>query len=397
MKLKLLSLFILFHQFQLNACSLYKITMGGKTFVGDNVDHWNANTRIWFEKGKAGEYGFMLLGYDNLYPQRGLNEKGLVFGGLNVAPRQLKKTKGLLKFDGKQVMQQIMKTCETVEQVSNLLKKYDRTPIADGVLYFVDKSGDYLIVEIDTMIKGNQSHYLISNFCPSLTPNLDSVKIPFYQKGRKMMESKTDTGFAYLRSLSDTLHQSWQKNLGGTLYTVIYDLEAGSFNLFFYHDYNYSLKFNLKEELARGDTILSIPTLFPANKKGQEHLVHYNKTRSFMSLLNETGIAEDSLKMMNYIKNEGIEPYFEFFERELLLSGYRLLHEKKTSAAIRIFKFNEKYSPHSWYSYNSLGNAYLQAKNYPAALAYFKTSLVYNPGNKNAIRAIKKINKYLDH
>lgn len=52
---------------------MYKITMYGKTFVGNNEDYWNANTRIWFEKGKTTEYGSMYVGYDDMYPQSPAN------------------------------------------------------------------------------------------------------------------------------------------------------------------------------------------------------------------------------------------------------------------------------------------------------------------------------------
>ena len=155
--------------------------MFGKTFVGNNVDYWDSNTRIWFEKGKASEYGSMFFGFDNLYPQGGMNEKGLVFGGLNVKPRANQKGKHLLEFNGRVIMRKIMKECQNVDEVYKILYKYDLTPISDGVLYFVDKSGDYLIVEVDTMMKGSNDNYLISNFCPSQTPDLNSVKIPFFQ------------------------------------------------------------------------------------------------------------------------------------------------------------------------------------------------------------------------
>jgi hypothetical protein len=396
MKLKLFSLFILLGYLHSYSCSIYKITMGGKTLVGYNVDNWNANTRIWFEKGKATEYGSLFSGMDNLYPQAGMNEKGLMFGGLNVEQHSTLKKKHLLKFNGRLVMREIMKTCQNVDEVYKILCKYDRTPISDGILYFVDKTGDYLIVELDTMVKGNKSDYLLSNFCPSRIRDLDSVKIPFFQKGRKIMSTRIDTSFTYLKSLSDTLHQTYQKNLGGTLYTIIYDLNEASFNLFFYHDYSYSLKFNLREELVKNDTIIMIPTLFPNNENGQNQLKQYNKAKAFIGLLKETDIAVDSLKMTNYIKAEGIEPFFEFFEMDIIRAGYNLLNQKKTHAAIRVFKFNEKYNPRSGYSYSNLGNAYMQSGNYSTAMLYYKRSLEYNPGNKNAIKAIKKINRYLN-
>ena len=67
MKIKLLSLFILLNYLSAFSCSFYKITKFGKTYVGNNVDNWDSNTRIWFEKGNTTEYGTMFFGFENLY------------------------------------------------------------------------------------------------------------------------------------------------------------------------------------------------------------------------------------------------------------------------------------------------------------------------------------------
>jgi hypothetical protein len=36
---------------------MFKLTMYGKTMVGNNEDYWNPNSRIWFEHGKVGAGG----------------------------------------------------------------------------------------------------------------------------------------------------------------------------------------------------------------------------------------------------------------------------------------------------------------------------------------------------
>lgn len=395
MKIKLLSLLILLSYFSTYSCSFYKITKFGKTYVGNNVDHWDSNTRIWFEKGSATEYGSMFFGFENMYPQGGMNEKGLVYGGLNVPPRENLKGKHLLEFDGRVVMKKIMKECKNVDEVYKVLSKYNRTPIGDGELYFVDKAGDYLIVEVDTIIRGNEENYLISNFCPSKTSDLDAVKIPFFQKGRKMMATKVDTSFNYLKSLSDTLHQSYKNNTGGTLYTSIYDLNEGTFNLFFYHDYNYSLKFNLKNELSKKDTVLYIPDLFISNIKGQEQFKKYNKTLDLITKLKEESISNDSIKISQFIKNEEIGAFVNFFEKDIFFIAFDYFKKEKINSAINLFKLNIKYCPNSWYSYNSLGNVYFTDKQYALALIYYKKTLELNPENENALKKIKKIDKHL--
>ena len=373
---------------------MYKITKGGKTFVGDNVDYWDANSRMWFENAQGDEMGAVYFGFDNLYPQGAMNEAGLVYGSLNVTPREVPANKHLLSFDGRMVMRDIMKKCKTVGEVYSKLILYNRTPIGDGMLYFVDQSGDYLIVEVDTMIRGNDSHYVISNFCPSQTPDFSTVEIPFFQSARKMMKAQVDTSLNYLTTLSDTLHQSWANNVGGTQYTLIFNISEGSFQLFYYHDYKNPIKFNLKTELSRGDRTVSIPDVFPNNALGHAQLAQYTKAHDFIKQVKDTDLAKDSIQLATYIQSEGIGPMINFFQKELYFLGYDFLKANKKESAINLFKLNVKYCPKSWNSYNSLGDIYFDDKNYKQALSYFTRSVELNPEfNENGKSKIKKIEK----
>ncbi len=368
--------------------------MYGKTFVGNNEDYWNSNTRIWFEKGKTTEYGSMYVGYDDLYPQGGMNEKGLVFDGFAIdpyIPRHKSKKPIFEASMGKTIMQ----TCQNVDEVSNFLNKYDLSSLSQGMVLYVDKSGNYLIVEADTIIKGNDDKYLLSNFCPSRTPDLDAVNIPFYQRGRKVLEANADTSLVYFESLSDTLHQRWPDNIAGTLYTTIYDLNEGTVNLYFYHDYSVSVKFNLEDELNKRDTILVIPSMFPNNTDGQSQFNRFNNAKKFINTINTTDIAKDSTALTDHIKSQEISGMLGFFEREINLIGYSFLEQKETGSAINVFKLNVKYHPNSWNAYDSLGDAYVKDKQYEPALVCYEKSLRYKSDNENALKQTKKIRKRL--
>lgn len=112
---------------------------------------------------------------------------------------------------------------------------------------FVDREGKYLIVEADTLIKGNNQKYVLSNFCPSVTKDLSKVEIQRYKKGRKFLENKSDTSITFCEAMMDTMHQCRAKIGDGTLYTTIYDLNEGILYLYFYHDFKQRVEFNLKK------------------------------------------------------------------------------------------------------------------------------------------------------
>ena len=62
--------------------------------VGNNEDYWIPNTRIWFEQGKNGECGAAYVGYDNFFPQGGMNQAGLVFDGFSEDYKAIRDTVG---------------------------------------------------------------------------------------------------------------------------------------------------------------------------------------------------------------------------------------------------------------------------------------------------------------
>lgn len=375
------------------ACTAFKLTMHGKTFVGNNEDYFNPHTRIWFEKGKNGSYGSSYVGFNDGYPQGGINEKGLAFDGFSVPSREIKKNPNKLTYDTT-TLRKVMQNCKNTDEVYTFLSKYDLSPLYAGMLLFVDQSGKYLVVEGDTMIKGNDDKYLLSNFCPSKTKDVNDVKIPMYQSGRKLMAGRVDTSLVYLKTLTDTLHQSWPGNIGGTLYTTIYDLTERTIHLYFYHDYTKHVTFKLDEELKKADRlVVNIPELFPNNARGQEQLKRYDLTQELLANLKVPSFSADSLNIAKFINANSIEPFLPLYEGEINNIGCELMDKKKLASAVNVFKLNLKHHNTSWNAYDSLAEAYYRQRNYKEAKRYYQRSLALNPNNKSAIDHLKMMEK----
>jgi tetratricopeptide (TPR) repeat protein len=388
----LIAIFFLFQfSYSTYACSVYKITLYGKTFVGNNEDYWNPNTRMWFERGQNESYGSMYVGFDNFYPQGGMNEKGLVFDGFSVNSRAMKSNPNKLS-PPNNMLKHIMQKCQDIDDVYQLIEKYDLTTMLISSMWiFIDANGNYLVAEGDAITKGNDSKYLLSNFCPSQTPYLDKVDIPSFQNGRKLMETKVDTTLSYLTALSDTLHQSFPQDLGGTLYTTIYDLKEKVIHLYYYHDYSKSISINLTDELKKTDTVLNIPDLFPNNISGKENFRKINKAKDFIKKLSNPEFSISYSKIKDEINAKDLSILVRLFENDINTIGYDLLNGKDKTPAINVFKLNVEYFPNSWNAYDSLGDAYFEDKNYDLALINYKKSLELNPNNQNAINQIKKM------
>ena len=373
---------------------MFKITKHGKTMVGNNEDYYNPNTRIWFEQGNEDNYGALYVGFDNFWPQGGMNEVGLVFDGFAMPYLAINDIAGKKEFPD-DFTKFILKTCSTVEEVKSEFNKIDLTGYERALLLYVDKTGKYLIVEGDSLIIGNDQCYVQSNFYPSCTKNLDNVDIPFYQKGRKLLNEKQETSLSFCASVMDTMHQDWGE-IGGTLYTSIYNLNEGSVYLYYYRDYKNVIKFNLKEELNKGNHIINIPELFTENIEGNKCLTKYNLAAKPIALLNNDRLRNDSAEFSSIIAELYSQKLDFRFENLINGIGYEWLNKKKNCLyAIGIFKLNVKKFPKSSNVYDSLGEAYMENKQYELALINYKKSVEMDPKNEGGIKRIRKIEKIL--
>lgn len=88
------------------------------------------------------------------------------------------------------------------------------------------------------------------------------------------------------------------------------------------------------------------------------------------------------------LKKESPNAYTFDDENELNTLGYQLLNEKKTEAAIRIFKLLVSEFPQSSNAYDSLGEAYLRNQNEGLAIENYRKSLELDPHNQNAERVL---------
>lgn len=261
--------------------------MNGSTMYGINYDTWFNHPRIWFE---TNGYGAVFSGANyqdgsDLTPQSGMNEFGLSFGTLATATPE----NGKISSNKKQItsrskyLKDILHTCKTVEEVKNYIEQYDHSSLAKDIFIYTDKSGQYLIVEPYATTLGNDSKYVLANFCPSTITDFGTIKQQRYINGTTFLKNKIDTSLAFCTALSDTMHVCRKKIGDGTLLTSIYDLNKTIVHLYFYHDYKHHVQFNLKEELAKGNHSFEIPALFPANDE-------YQKLLAFKTPINSVAI-----------------------------------------------------------------------------------------------------------
>lgn len=306
-----------------NACSMYKITKNGKTFVGCNHDAWLTTPHIWFEIGSLNApYGAAFTGarYDgkNGYaPQSGMNEYGLVFSRLASFHPKIENSEieSRIKITNPTFyLKDILHTCKTVEDVKKYIEKYDQSYFIEDVFIYIEKSGKYIVVEPYKIIQGNDASYVLSNFCPSITSKEDAKRLDRYKNGVDFLKKNYESNLEFCKKVSDTMHVCRDKIGDGTLLTSIWNNTNGTVNLYFYHKYDKTIQFNIKEELAKGNHIIKVDSLFPKNKEF-EKLASYktpqnnDSIRFFLLFSGLFFLLSSCYFFINYFKTKNINKY----------------------------------------------------------------------------------------
>ncbi|WP_020535542.1 hypothetical protein [Lewinella cohaerens] len=363
-----------------HACSMYKLTQGGKTIVGNNEDWLSPNSQFWFEVGEENKYGVMYMGLLNSFAQGAINEAGLVFDGFANPYLAIENTEGKLAVPIGDAIKNIMQTMAMVEEVKAYLETIDLSSLTSSQVVFVDKSGTYLIVEGDELIISEEVEKLFSNFYYSQVVSEEEVEIANFQKGLQFVkttesEPSLDYGSRVMEELSNV-------GLSSTQYSTIYDLNALVIRVYLFHDYTQFIELDLKKELAQGERSVMIADLFPEASIGRQYYHKYNDE------VHPTRILEEAVGEQELSEAEFIEMDFNYV---INIIGYEWLQEiKNPMAAIKIFQYGTELMPNNADLYDSLGEAYFEDKDWDNSIMNYARSLSLDPQNENAIEMIIK-------
>jgi hypothetical protein len=256
-------------------CSAFLVVGAGAVFFGNNEDFWNPETRVWFVPAEEGRHGVMYLGFDNGFPQGGLNDAGLAFDGFATGPRPMQEQEGKPTFEGNPISE-VMETCATVEEAIAFLEGIDLRPLlTPAMLFFADASGDSVIVEGDEFVRKQDDFQVVTNFYQSAQDD-DLAQCPRYAAAVRVLRARKDTSLdVCTRALSAAAQRGRRV---ATLYSNVFDLKTRTVRLYLFHDFEHPVVLDLDQELAKGKRTLKLPELFPANAAFEKYTAYQNQT-----------------------------------------------------------------------------------------------------------------------
>lgn len=243
------------------------------TLAGNNEDWMSPFTRIWFIPAEGKKFGRICFGFQEGGTQGAMNDQGLFFDGFALKPAEVKPVPGKETYPGN-LMQKAMEECRTVEEVIALFERYDRQELASCQYFIADKEGNSAIIEATAIIRKKGPYQIVTNFRQSAVSGA-AITDSRYLIARKMMETKGEADVNLIRGILAATHQEGKYP---TQYSNICDLKNGVIYLYYFHNYEQSVRLDLREELKKGKRVVEMKSLFPESHAANFYQKEIEKT-----------------------------------------------------------------------------------------------------------------------
>lgn len=356
---------------------------GRKVLVGKNMDRTEPNGRIWFIPEKQGAYGAIYLGIEEDDPRSGFNSEGLFCTIVESPHWQVNTDPGKEVLFGN-LIEHIMETCSSVEEVRALWKTYNLYDLHYSQIMVADKGGEALIIESNSVVEPVDGFLVMTNFYQT-KPELGTTGQDRFELAQQFKHGN-GISFDKFRQLLSKLHHEIDVS---TAYSYLSDLKKGSITLYNFHDFETSVVLNVSQELAKGERSLTIQELFGERlpyKKEYEKFLREDDIRNDLRR-GDYKIAAEKIKKW-FLENSGFNMHTE---GSLNALGYQLMGAGELDGAITIFELNVELYPEASNPYDSLGEAYMNADRNTEATINYRKSLDLNPGNTNAIEMLERL------
>jgi len=335
-------------------CTIVMIAKNGVVLAGNNEDWTEPRTKIWFVPASKEAYGRVYVGFDHAPIhdrfQGGMNDQGLFMDMNAVKPTGWQGEPGKPRFQG-DLVERILSHYSTVDEVVEFFQQHNvpdlnmlRVPVADA-------KGNSVIIEwgkgqVQFLFK--EDYYQIStNFIQSNYENSKAYPCHRYKIADRILRKATAASVDLVRSVLSATHSD---HVSPTLYSNICDLKKKRIHLYFFHNFEEEVVFDLDTELKKGEAEYPIRSLFATTPFAAHQFSQIGPqigAEALMRLIDEKGVNE-AINQFNEMKEQCRNiPRYVFEEWVLRDVGYILSARNRTSEAIEIFKLNAQLHPES--------------------------------------------------
>lgn len=257
-----------------HTCSIFTAQQGDTVLFGDNFDYHEGELIIGFFPPTAGSYGRIYFGYaqgeDHSY-QRAINDHGLAWA-VNSVPRTTltPHPERLYSHAEDNFVSTISRRADSVEEAIQIAHFFDFGDAMEFQIHIADASGDAVVIgpgpdgEIAFTRKAVGDGYLFSTNFSLATPARGPVDFR-WDTGNAMLETLDTTQALTPAFAGDVLAALHLKTLTThTLLSNVIDLPNGEIYIYYMSQYGEAARFNIDEELAKGQRVIEVRSLFSA-------------------------------------------------------------------------------------------------------------------------------------
>jgi len=381
------------------SCFFTSVADSKSIFVGINEDNLDLRPKIWFFPGTGKTFGRILWGFDRgVFPfQGGMNERGLMvdlnttaaYTGWKEDPKKLN-----LDISG-DLFDYLLSNIATVDEAIDFFNKYN-IDLSGQMWVFADANRKSVIFEVVNgqlkVLKKDLGYQICTNNVQSASDIPNTYPCDRWRIADQILKGQNVPSVDLIRRvLSATSAQFY---FIATDYSAICDLVKKKIYLYYFHNFEEVVVFDLKNELAKGGTSYTFQELFKI--KPYSFVTHRNigvnwGDQRLKQVIDEQGI-EEGIKELQRMK-DAKRTYEKYIIQEWVIKsvGIQYLEEKKYDKAIEVFKLNVQEYPESATVYSDLAEAYMKTNDKGNALQYFKKALEKDPDNEDLKLIIERL------
>ncbi|MDP4090134.1 MAG: hypothetical protein Q8930_12790 [Bacillota bacterium] len=256
-----------------SACTVFNASDGSKILAATNEDGLNTNARAWFLPPGKDEYGAVFFGFDDTWVQGGINDQGLFIDWAEEDSEEINFPEEGVYYKGNysilyegNLNEKILQSCANLQEALDMYKKFNEIAFYHAHVMIADKTGASAIIEPYKgelkVLKKEAGNQYMSNFNiseskePDYVPNNVNMRFSRYYALERGFEANSQVTADNFRTLLESASDP------ETIYSNIYDLNSGDIYIYYMRDYSKPVKFNLKEELAKGKHMYELSALF---------------------------------------------------------------------------------------------------------------------------------------
>lgn len=261
------------------SCTIITTSQGDIALFANNEDWISPNTYYWIRPGSDHTYGAIYFGFDNFFPQGGINEMGLAYD-VNGLPEMALNPHPELPGRPDKEGAYLLERAATVDEAIELLSGFSWGSMG-GQIHIADATGAAVVMsagpdgELAFTRKEQGDGYLVSTNFNLAYPQNGSRPCWRYDTATKMLAElfeRSVLDVEQLRMVLDAVHQEGPST--NTVYSNIYDLRQGVIYLYHWYQFDEVVVLDVKELLTHGASSHTIRSLFSQATQDEAAAAH---------------------------------------------------------------------------------------------------------------------------